>query len=40
LQEASGRFRVTHMHEETYAERDPGKLTRANGSQEFSGDIE
>ena len=40
MQEASGRFRVTDTHEETYADRDPGKLTRASGSQEFSGDIE
>jgi hypothetical protein len=27
------------MGEETYAERRPGKLTRANGTQKFDGDI-
>ena len=40
MQEASGRFKVTDMHEQTYSERHPGKLTRANGTQEFAGDVE
>jgi Protein of unknown function (DUF3224) len=40
VKEATGEFRVTDMTEEAYAERDPGKLTRAGGAQEFSGDIE
>jgi hypothetical protein len=37
---ATGQFRITGGHEETYAELDPGRLTRAGGSQDFSGDIE
>jgi Protein of unknown function (DUF3224) len=36
---ASGGFKVTDMHEETYAERRAGKLTRAGGDQAFDGDI-
>lgn len=35
-----GEFKVTNWHEETYAEREPGKLTRAGGDQEFSGAVE
>jgi uncharacterized protein DUF3224 len=40
LDDASGEFTVTGGEEEAYRERDPGKLTRAGGTQEFSGDIE
>jgi hypothetical protein len=40
LRDVVGEFRVTDMGEETYTERHPGKLTRANGTQEFSGGIE
>ena len=39
MSEARGEFKVSGMGEETYAKRRPGKLTRANGSQAFSGDI-
>jgi hypothetical protein len=35
-----GEFKVTSWHEETYADRQPGKLTHAGGTQEFSGAIE
>ena len=38
---ASGTFQITSMREDTYQELDGGgKLTRANGDQRFSGDIE
>jgi hypothetical protein len=40
LKEASGEFTVTGGEEEAYSERGPGKLTRARGTQDFSGDIE
>jgi uncharacterized protein DUF3224 len=40
LKDATGEFKVTDWHEETYADRDPGKLTRAGGTQDFSGDID
>ena len=36
---ATGEFKITGGHEETYAERNPGRLTRAGGTQAFSGDI-
>ncbi len=37
---ASGTFQITSMGEDTYQELDGGgKLTRANGGQQFSGDI-
>lgn len=37
MREASGEFTVTGGREETYAERSPGKLTRAGGTQAFTG---
>jgi Protein of unknown function (DUF3224) len=38
---ASGTFEITSMGEETLHDLDGGgKLTRANGTQRFSGDIE
>ena len=38
---ASGTFQITSMGEDTYQELDGGgKLTRANGDQRFTGDIE
>src|SRR2546422_10086072 len=38
---ASGTFRITSMEEDAYESLDAGgKLTRARGDQEFSGDIE
>jgi Protein of unknown function (DUF3224) len=41
LAKASGRFQVTSMGEDTYRELEGGaKLTRANGTQRFTGDIE
>lgn len=40
MKKATGAFKITGGHEETYAERDPGKLSRAGGTQEFSGDIQ
>jgi hypothetical protein len=39
LKEATGEFKVTGWNEETYADRATGKLTRASGPQDFSGDI-
>jgi hypothetical protein len=39
LSEATGEFKVTGMGEETYAQLRPGKLTHANGTQVFTGDI-
>jgi hypothetical protein len=35
-----GQFRITGGHEEVYSDRDPGRLTRSGGRQEFSGGIE
>ena len=40
MKEASGEFTITGGEEEAYSERGPGKLTRAGGTQDFSGDIE
>jgi Protein of unknown function (DUF3224) len=40
VKETTGEFKVTGMDEQTYADRDPGKLTRASGPQEFAGGIE
>jgi hypothetical protein len=40
VKKAIGQFRITGGREETYAERNPGRLTRAGGDQQFSGDIE
>jgi len=37
---ATGQFKITGGHEEAYADRHPGRLTRAGGMQEFSGGIE
>lgn len=37
---ATGEFRISGGHEETYTDRNPGRLTRAGGSQEFSGGID
>jgi hypothetical protein len=39
LREAIGEFTVTGGREETYVERSPGKLTRAGGTQAFTGAI-
>lgn len=40
MSQARGDFKVTGMTEDTYRERETGKLTRAGGSQEFSGGLE
>ena len=40
MTQASGDFTVTGMTEDTYCERETGKLTRAGGTQEFSGGLE
>jgi hypothetical protein len=40
VSEVRGEFKVSNWREETYAEREPGKLTRAGGDQEFSGAIQ
>ena len=40
MKKAIGQFKITGGHEETYAHRNPGMLTRSGGAQEFSGDIE
>ena len=39
MQTASGEFRITGGHEETYSERNPGRLARVGGTQSFSGGI-
>lgn len=39
VKKATGQFKVMGAHEETYANRSPGRLTRAGGRQDFSGDI-
>jgi hypothetical protein len=39
VRESTGEFTVTGMGEETYAQLRPGKLTHANGTQDFSGGI-
>jgi hypothetical protein len=40
VNETTGEFRVTDMDEQTYTERNPGRLTRASGTQDFSGGIQ
>lgn len=40
MQTASGEFTITGGHEETYSERNPGRLVRAGGTQAFSGSID
>jgi len=40
VKKAIGQFKITGVHEETYSDRKPGRLTRAGGTQEFSGGIE
>jgi hypothetical protein len=40
VQTTSGEFTITGGREETYAERNVGRLARAGGSQAFSGGIE
>lgn len=40
MTQATGDFTVTGMTEDTYQERENGKLTRAGGTQEFSGALE
>jgi hypothetical protein len=40
VKKASGTFRITGGHEDAYADRNPGRLTRAGGEQAFTGDIE
>lgn len=40
LLKATGEFKITGGREETYAERNPGRLTRAGGTQEFTGGID
>lgn len=37
---ATGEFKITGGHEDVYSDRSPGRLTRAGGTQEFSGDID
>jgi hypothetical protein len=39
MQKATGQFKITGGHEEVYADRNPGRLSRAGGEQTFSGDI-
>jgi hypothetical protein len=39
VKKAIGQFKVMGGHEETYADRNPGRLTRSGGSQDFKGDI-
>ena len=40
MRTATGQFRITGAREETYSDRNPGRLTRAGGTQQFSGAIE
>ena len=40
MKKATGQFKISGGHEETYADRSPGRLTRAGGAQKFSGDIQ
>ncbi|MEX1169208.1 MAG: DUF3224 domain-containing protein [Chloroflexota bacterium] len=40
VRKATGEFRITGGHEETYSDRNPGRLTRAGGRQAFSGGID
>ena len=37
---ATGEFKITGGHEEMYSDRNPGRLTRAGGTQAFSGGID
>ena len=37
---ATGEFRIAMAHEETYSDRNPGRLSRAGGTQTFSGGID
>ena len=39
MRKATGQFRITGGHEDVYADRNPGRLSRAGGDQAFSGDI-
>lgn len=39
MRKATGQFKITGGHEDVYADRNPGRLTRAGGEQSFSGDI-
>jgi hypothetical protein len=39
MKEAIGEFKITGGREDAYSERDGAKLTRAGGTQEFSGGI-
>lgn len=40
MKETTGEFKVTGWEEQTYSDRERGKLTRASGPQAFSGGIE
>jgi hypothetical protein len=40
VKDATGEFTLTGWDENTYTEREPGKLTKASVTQDFSGDIE
>ena len=40
MRRATGTFRITGGREDVYADRNPGRLSRAGGDQAFSGDIE
>lgn len=40
MKKVVGQFKVTGGHEDTYADRSPGRLTRSGGTQEFTGDIQ
>jgi hypothetical protein len=37
---ATGEFKIIGGHENVYSDRNPGRLTRAGGRQEFSGGID
>ena len=39
MRKATGQFKITGRHEDVYADRNPGRLSRAGGEQAFSGDI-
>jgi hypothetical protein len=39
MKEATGEFKISFGKEDAYRQREPGKLTHADGDQEFSGDI-
>lgn len=40
MQRATGEFKITGGQEDVYADRKPGRLTRARGTQAFSGGID